>query len=78
MEIVSSGCAGRAGRFREQQKHSAAILRIEKGPQAFFDNLRRAPFTGRAVLPAAGKAAFCVFARLRYNGRVRNERKPCR
>jgi len=39
MGIVSSGSAGRAGRFREQRKHSAAILRIEKGPQTFFDNL---------------------------------------
>jgi len=38
MEIVSSGFAGRAGRFREQRKHSAAILQIEKGPQTFFDN----------------------------------------
>ena len=38
--IVSSGSAGRAGRFREQRKHSAAILRIEKGPQTFFDSLR--------------------------------------
>jgi len=33
MEIVSSGNACRAGRFREQRKPSAAILRIEKGPQ---------------------------------------------
>jgi len=37
--IVSSGSAGSAGRFREQRKHSAAILQIEKGPQTFFDNL---------------------------------------
>jgi len=40
MIIVSSGFAGRAGRFREQRKHSVAILRIEKGLRTFFDSLK--------------------------------------
>jgi len=48
MGIVSSSSAGRVGRFREQRKHSAAILRIEKGPQTFFDNLSR-PLPGAAT-----------------------------